>query len=83
MLYLDDDEYDPPETIPYRGRVSRGDTDHSGSFTASELDTSAPLTADDLECLRADRYYYHEPRPETKERLQNRILAARAIKYGR
>ena len=83
MLYPEDDEYDPPETIPWRGRLSGKDTDHTGSFGAKELDASAPLTPGDCECLRSSRWDERDPRPETIERLEERILAARRIKYGR
>ena len=71
----------PP--IPCRGRISLADSMIEESFTARELDALAPLSADDLECLRGDRYERYETRPETIGRMKARIMAARRIKYGR
>ena len=71
----------PP--IPCRGRLTLAETCVRESFTAKELDSLAPLTKGDIECLKGDRYARYVPRPETIERVERRILAARRIKYGR
>ena len=84
MLYLDEEEMLARlDIVPCRGRDSLADTMVRESFTAKELDALAPLTKGDIECLKGDRYARYVPRPETIERLESRILAARRIKYGR
>ena len=84
MLYLDEEPMlIRADIVPCRGRTARADTMVQESFTAKELDALAPLIAGDCECLRENRYERYEPRPETIERIEKRIQAARRIKYGR
>jgi hypothetical protein len=63
--------------IPHRGRGLR-DTNVSTEFTAKELDSVAPLQRGDAKEMGE----FSCPGPETIERMNERIKAAKRLKYG-
>lgn len=80
MFDLDEDDMldIPVHIVPCRGRAGRPDTDYFESFTEKELDLLAPLAPGDSQ----EMAQYSAPNPETITRLEQRIEAARRLKYG-
>ncbi len=68
----------PASVVHLRGEFKRDETHVRESFTESELDVIAPLAPGEQNSLGENC----SPVPGTIDRIQQRIEAARMLKYG-